>query len=217
MSNYITMSTILKRNGWTKKAIDLFYPKPEKEVPNPNYKKAAPMKLYLQSKVSEIEKTQDFLLFVEKNQKRRDGAKKAVSTKIDKLFKYVNDLNIDVPDIPKDELIKKACSHFNARKEYEKEKHQEWAYKNYEEHQMEEDPDFSLAYPDSDIRFLARISTNYLRHNMTDYEKILTQMGGKPGKDDVYDTLKNKVNLSIFNKHEWIKNILTNNDNSHAE
>lgn len=206
MSDYITKTTVLSRIGWTETAIKLFMPIPDKETRNPHSKQAPPMKLYLQSRIEDIENTIEFKTFIIKNQKKREGAKKAVTTKKERLIQYVNDLVVVVPCISKDELIKKACEHFNNHQNVKEAKYNEWLLnRRYDNNTIEEEPSFERSSPHSDESHLKRISLNFIRHCMTNYEKELDNLGGKPGKDDAYEMLKEKVNNSILSQYEWLQ------------
>lgn len=207
MADHIAKKTVLEREGWTEAAIKRFLPEPDLLRKNPNYRSAAPMKLYLVSRVEEVEKGSAFIEFVEKNKARRAGAQKAVQTKIKRMNEYVDGLEIELPDIPKEELTLKACEHYNNRLWYRKECYEEWTYRNFNESLEEQEPDFREATPDSDDSFLNRITLNYVRHAVSNYERILTSMGGKPGKDDVYDKLKEKVNKAICAKYDWLHEV----------
>ena len=210
MNEYITKSTILERKYWTEKALNLFIPAPNKEVPNPHAKKAPPMKLYLLSIVEEIEKSDNFKSFVEKNNNRVTGAKRAVETKRKLLVEYVKNLNVEVPHFTREELIEKSCRHFNDRIKIKKERHEEWLlHRKYEKDEYDYfendyEPDFSEATPNSDISFLNRICLNYVRHLLTDYESELKQIEGKVGHNDVYELLKERINDTIKQKYTWL-------------
>jgi len=181
MTKYIYHSTLINR-GWTKKSIDLFLPTPDKTVPNPNYKKTT-SKLYDLSKVESIEKSNEFKLFQEKNAKKVLGSQKAVETKRVALIKYIKDLVIEVPQFDKETITQKACDHYNS------------GYNRYVN---------QPATPDSDTGFLNRITLNFLRHTMTDYEKQLNTIWGKVGNSEAYQLLKEKVNNAIKEKYNWL-------------
>ena len=52
---------------------------------------------------------------------------------------------------------------------------------------------------DSDKEFLNRITVNYIRHNLTTYEKIIDTMYSKVGKQKAYNMLNKKVFEEIAN------------------
>lgn len=209
MEKHITKTTVLSRDGWTESGIKLFLPIPDKEVANPNYRKAAPMKLYNENRVVQIENSDEFKAFKEKSSSRKNDAQKAVKTKTSKILQYVNNLVIDVPVLSKEELIEKSCEHFNYRVELKQEKYDDlWWRKGREESKEEgfyEQLEFQKASKNSDPAFLERICTNYLRHCLTHYERELHNLFGKVGKGKAYPILKAKVNRAIFDTYTWIK------------
>ena len=83
--NMITQSTVIDK-GFTKAMIKKLLPSPI-ERPNPNYKKAAPMKLYVESDVLKVMETDEYKEEWEKAQKRKTSALKAVETKKENLKK----------------------------------------------------------------------------------------------------------------------------------
>lgn len=203
---YYTKSE-LKANGWTDAMIKRFLPEPDRTYPNPRYKNAAPVRLYQEERIEKVKETEDFRTFELKSAAKKESAKKAVETKRRKVVEWVNSLTIEIPEFEKEDLIVKACEHFNQNKIYQKECYDEWASRHYEEACENEvnglSPDFSLATPSSDESFIARITTNYLRHQCTKYEKELDVMFGVTGKDLGHDILKARINNAIHAKYPW--------------
>jgi hypothetical protein len=171
--NYITMSDV-KEQGWTSTMINRFLPKPDKIKRNPYYKCVAPMKLYEKAKVEEIEKTEQFKKAYEKAQQRRKSCKKAIETKRDKLMSYVESINVDIPEKDINVVRKNAIDSYN-----------DWQFSRM-------DSSF-FASESSDPDFLDRITVNYLRHEMTQYERQLYMIKGKTGKVKAYSKLKRKI------------------------
>ena len=198
--------TELKGRGWTDSLIKRFMASPDKTFPNPLYKNGAPMCFYDESRTKEVEDSIEFKDAMEASNKRKKSAKQAVETKKDKVIEWVNGLTIEIPDYDKETLIKEACEHFNARKKYQKERYDEWALYHYEDVNEDYEPDFSLASPKSEDSFLARITTNYLRHCITDYEDELERLFGKTGKDEGHDFLQARINAAIHEKYPWTAN-----------
>ena len=56
-----------------------------------------------------------------------------------------------------------------------------------------------------DDEFANRISTNYIRHECTNYDMVLGALDGKVGRSKAYEIIKEKVNQTIKNQHEWLK------------
>lgn len=207
MDEYISKTT-LKSRGWTETAITIFLHEADKECPNPHYKKAAPTKLYLAKKVEDMEKREEFQEYMRLIEKRKESSKKAVETKRQRVIDWVNGIDIVVPDYSEEELINLACNHYNRRVADRRERAYEWAIRHYDPYDLDIDyePDFSLATPNSGKQFLARITTNYLRHQCTMYEDKLRELFGKVGKEKGHDLLKERINEAIHLKYPWTAN-----------
>lgn len=193
--NYIYKSTLLQRKDWTEKAIKTFLPQHDKEVKNPKYKSAAPSKLYELEKVEAVENSEGFKSFAVKNHKRILGAIQAVSTKYENIMDYVNNIVIEVLLVDKSVLVKKSIEHYNSIQS-------DWHY-NRGGYRKQCDP--KTASINSDDSFLRRITINYLRHQLTNYENELSRIYGKVGNDDAYTILKERINQAILDKYEWLK------------
>ncbi len=185
-SNRIYFSrTGLKARGWTDRAIDLFLSEPDLEMENPHYKNAAPMKLYLIRRVEEIEKTEGFIDFKSKSLHRTTRAKKAVKTKRDRLIEQVKEWKIDLKRENLQTITNEAIVHYNKRKEC-------IAFEKLH------GCDFTPASSQSDRIFLRRIITNYLRHQLSNYEEQLERIFGKVGTREAYKIVRGKINKKIF-------------------
>ena len=172
----------LKAQGWTDKAIVTFLPTHDKEAQNPYYHGAAPMKLYLKSRVDDIEKTPAYLQFNEKNINRINGAKNAVDTKRTRLLSEVNNWQIQVKEKSLETQIKNAVRSYNNF-------HEDISY--------ERGGEFIPADVGADQSFLNRITVNYIRHNMSHYDNKLDRLFGKVGKYDAYIILNKKIYAKI--------------------
>lgn len=104
-STYITQSTLITM-GWTKTMIAKFMPEP-KLVPNPHYKKAAPMRLYDREEAIDIMDTDEFIAELEKANRRKQSARQAVETKAKKFAEKMAEIgkSINVTVIDDEELI----------------------------------------------------------------------------------------------------------------
>ena len=187
--DFYNKSELSKR--WSLTLIEKYFPKCSKEKENPYYKCAPPMQLYDVSKVRKIESTDEFKADYEKTAKRKDAALARVKKKHDELVMYANEIQIDIPIMPKDKLIRKACNHYNSWHSFKQECNYEY--------------DYYMASPSSDEEFLKRITINYLRHQWTVYEKELDKFHRKVGKQEAHDVLKERINEAIKQKYEWLR------------
>lgn len=156
------------------------------------FKSTSPIKLYLLEKIHQIETLDQFVEFKTKNLIRSNIRLKVAEAKRNELLTYINNLKIIVPNFEKDVLIKISCKHYNKHK-------QEIMFEQGEYFE------YIPATNDSDMEFLSRICTNFLRHNMSNYEHELSKLFGKVGKNEAYHLLKFKINSAIFAKYDWIK------------
>lgn len=74
-SKRVTQSTVLSRPGWTPGAIKRFLGEPDATAPNPHYRRASPMRLYLLARVEAVEATPEFRDWSAKCAQRRERAK----------------------------------------------------------------------------------------------------------------------------------------------
>lgn len=165
---HLTKTEVLNR-GWTEKMIQRFLGSPDRTKTNPHYRSAARMQLFDESRVVAAERTSDFVELEQKREVRRAGALKAVQTKREKVERYVESVDIKVPVLDEDTLIREACNNYN----------------NFR-------PD-RYAGEHSDARFLKRITVNYLRHRLTEYEDHLEQTYGRVGASEAYLKIKRLV------------------------
>ena len=170
----------LKSRGWTDRMITQLVTIPDAIKPNQRYRSAAPMKLYLRSRVAAVELTEEFAAIRAASANRRTGAAKAVKTKRDALLAHVDGLVIEVPSLPLDELVRLACESYNRHKD-------EMAL------DRERDENELMATPTSNPEFLDRICVNYLRHQMTSYEAQLRMIARRVGTRDAYLDLRSKI------------------------
>ncbi|MGR3318568.1 MAG: hypothetical protein ACUZ8O_08815, partial [Candidatus Anammoxibacter sp.] len=167
--------TELKERGWTETIIKKFCPEPDAIKDNPVYRSAAPMKLYDIERVEKAERSTEFKELMKKSEIRKRAAKRAVLSKKAKLMEYINRMVINVPKLKKCELVQQACKHYN--------NHQ--SNKEYRRNQY----GTLQAGANDDTQFLNRITVNYIRHCLADYEYNLCQIFGKVGKEEAYQAL----------------------------
>lgn len=182
---FICLKTLKKR--WGNKLIEKFYPIADKEVENPYYAKASPMKLYDLSKVERIEKYKRFIKMKEGFDKASKVAKKAVHTKYENSIKYAKEVEISIPSYSRKELEDVAFQHWY-----------DWKYSKT----MDDDFEYSGHCSEKDLK---RWCVNYLRHECTSYDYNLSHLYGNVGVQDAHDILKDRINNAIFEKYDWLR------------
>lgn len=190
-TKFVTKSALLKERGWTNSLIKAFLPSPDEMRLNPMYKSAAPMLLYKEGRIKRIEGTQKFKKNLEKVAPKKIAAQKAVETKLNNLLSYLDSVEINLITLSKEELIEKACKHYN-------------------EIQLDRSSEGlkcsdRAATKNSDFSFLKRICVNFLRHEMTSYEDHIEEMSDKVGFNRGYLAVRDKVFDKIKETYPWLK------------
>jgi len=176
---YFTQTEILSREGWTKGIFKNLNLKEDLIKPNPRYRNATPMKLFLIKRIKKIEKSQEFKEAVEKSKTRRLAAKKAVQTKINNTLEMIENFKIKVIKVK--DVISEAIESYNSFQSYK--------------------GSLNFACKSSDKHFLDRITVNYIRHELTQYDEKLYALIGKVGKAQAYRLLREKIFLKIMKKY----------------
>ena len=197
---YISISGLKGKRQWTDSLIKKFLGKPDKLSKNPHYACAAPVNLYDLERVIAVENTAEFKEAIAiskvRSLKAKEVANKVVKQKTTNLCQFVlENTELYLPNLSKEELIKKACKHYNWNKS-------EWLISRNRESE-----EFIPATPNSPGVFLKRIVLNYLRHECSDYEGVLDYTTGKVGKFEAYDKIRDKLEIEIFNKYPWLKQL----------
>jgi hypothetical protein len=179
----------LLHRGWTDAAIVKFLKAPDKEVPNPYYRKSPPMKLYSLERVEAVEKSTEYQEFYTHNKTRRDASAKAVKTKREKLLKQVARWEIYIHPRHLEEVVRDAVTTFNS----------------YRPDRSDEGFSYEPARTDSDKEFLNRITVNFLRHQCTPYERRLDDITGKVGTREAYILLNECIYRRISELYPELK------------
>ncbi len=189
--NEFFTKTQLKERNWTDASIQMFLHSYDSESINPMYRSAPTVKLYLQERVKEAEKLDEFKLWLEKSKVRKISAQKAVVTKEDALLSIVNSWSIKIEQCTDKIIIHSAVNDYNyfksSREDFE-----------------------SFATVNSDKSFLNRIVVNYLRHQLTEYDNKLDEIAGKVGVDKAYLLLNKKIYTKIAETYPKYKQECSN-------
>lgn len=175
---FVNQSELLEM-GWTKSLIQQFLPEPILK-PNPYYRSGPPMKKWNRDVVLEVMGQDDFKVALEKTDKRKKAAAKAVKTKEENLEDLAEDFakSINIKLIEDDEVLQnKAKKH---------------AYQQFQEHRRDSEYYMPFSsYSSADEATVNRWVVNYIRHKLTSYDKKLLQLEGKVGKDKAYCLFRN--------------------------
>lgn len=165
--------------------IKAFLPEHDRVVPNPHYKCAAPMRLYSLPRVEAAEATDEWRALKLKAEIRQSAAFQAAETKKRELLRALEGVAIEVPKLTEKDLVERACAHYNQR-----------AAARFFSSSSDEER-FRPADAKSDESFLARISVNYLRHEMSPYEERLAEVFGMVGAEEARRLIREKVYAAI--------------------
>ena len=164
--------TQIKQMGFTDSIIKTLNIVPTEIKPNPHNKKNF-MKLYSEEHIDSILKSSEFVNLVGKNINRRLGALKSTTTKVEKLMRDIDNLNITIKRIENVELL---------------------ALHQYNEYNITQ---LRLANVKDDVRFLDRLCVNYIRHELTNYDNSLDFTVGKVGKYKAFNRINEKIYTRI--------------------
>jgi hypothetical protein len=162
----------MKDRGWTEGLIKQFLGPPDSTYTNPHYRSSPPARLYLVVRVEQAEQVSAFLDAKGKAQVRRARGQAIAARKVEAMQAWVAALQIMVPRFDAERLCQQACAHYTRRS-------------------------FLRATPADDQAFLQRITVNYLRHEMTDYEALLEQTFGRVGADEAHLGVARRVFAAI--------------------
>jgi hypothetical protein len=101
---------------------------------------------------------------------------------------------MEVPKLSRDEVIARACKRFNNRKA-----------DIFCNRGSDEPCSYSPASPESDPIFLKRISVNYLRHLLSNYEDEAARVYGRVGVRQAYKEISRRVYAAIAEAYTWLK------------
>ena len=164
--------TQIKQMGFTDSIIKTLNIVPTEIKPNPHNKKNF-MKLYSEEYIDTILKSSEFVNLVGKNINRRLGALKSTNTKVEKLMRDIDNLNITIKRIENVELL---------------------ALHQYNEYNITQ---LRLANVKADVRFLDRLCVNYIRHELTNYDNSLDFTVGRVGKYKAFNRINEKIYTRI--------------------
>lgn len=143
---------------------------------NPHYAKAAPMRCYAEVRVVAVELSPEFEESKAKASVRSNGAKKAAETKRDALLRQVKEMRVSVKSMPAKQVRDLAIRSYN-----------DWNADDVS--------------PDAASAFLERISVNYIRHNLTIYDKALEEISGRVGITDAIKEIRRKIYEAISTRY----------------
>ena len=164
-------SELKKTRGWTDTHIAKFLPEPDEIRKNPRNRKGAPMRLYSQARVEEIEATPEFQAAREASRTRQLAARSRSLEQKQEAVAVAKSIELKFTAEPYELMRAKGVAHYNGRL-------------RHGQAPMKET---------SQSKALDRALVNYLRHKMSSYEDELKQFKGIVGVGEAYLIIRNRV------------------------
>lgn len=177
----LTTSQIRDR-GWSLSMISRFLGGHDDTRVNPFYRSAAPVKLYVEERVLEVEKREDFQSVLVKAQRRSQASQISAQIRTDALCEEVL-TRVRVNDMSYDRLRQKALQHKRRRD-------QERAIRR-DEMLPSDDP------AKASEEHIHRWMVNYARHVLSNYDRVRDAYAGKVGVHHAAEAVRSTV-LSII-------------------
>ncbi len=180
----------VKERGWTDTLIHRFMPSPDATKQNCKYRSGPRIKLFDVQRVEAIEQKPEFQELFAKAQRRKAGAQKVADTLREQTLANAENVRISIRCLSEEKVLERACAHYNQRA-----RERELEYGDY---------DYRPATPDSDTAFLHRITVNFIRHCLTNYEAHLDDDFGRVGKHEASLHFKRRVLTRIAETYPWL-------------
>jgi hypothetical protein len=173
--------TQLTNRGWTSALIKRFLGAPDIVQKHKRLRAKWEEHLYAGSRVEEVEASAEFICELEKSEFRRERGRETAERLKRELLEKLATMEVEIVKLEESELLERAINHFNRRR---------W-------HKTDDYDVFEpVASVDSDSGFLERITVNYIRHNLTSYDRLLREQAGKIGVRETGPVIKR----TIFNR-----------------
>lgn len=172
----MTGSELIAR-GWTRAAIRRFLGKPDRvESYGVRRHRRVTRYHYSDERVLTAESTPEFAGWRAGCAARSERAKRTAERRRAEVLEYARTVPLSVPEIPLKIL------QGNALESYYSDPRSECGGGN-------------------DPLFIGRITANYIRHELTSYDAIIVEMAARPGTDDAYEILRDRVDDLIAERY----------------
>jgi hypothetical protein len=154
---------------------------PDRTAPNPHYRKAAPMQLYARERVAAWVSAHAEEIAAAR--RRSKTAKMVARSKARDVVAAAEKLHVSVEVLDDAQVRSLALASYNAAREFFAD--------------LNEDYDWQPADADADPAFLERITVNYIRHELTDYDRELERVAGQVGVGAATAVIRRRVYEAI--------------------
>lgn len=174
-SRLVALSTVKERDGWTDAAVKRFLGEPDEWRANPRYRSAAPMKLFRVGRIEDVEDTDEWVAWRDLSLRRSEASSKLIEER----QKAAN----EVLDAELRAFLETMAVQFKRQGFYSQADATRDAIGSYNEYQREVAFDrgsyWTPASESSDPAFLARIRDNFVRHELTNYDRLTARGWGE--------------------------------------
>jgi len=169
----------LRERGWTPALISRFLGESDATCTNPFYASSPPMRLYSLTRVESAEADPLFSAALVAACRRVEAGKVSAMKKAATLVEEARTMRIRVKRLDDDEVLRAAIDAYNDRQA-----ERSWArgYGGWESASADSGPDF-----------LARITVNYIRHNLTTYDTHLERVAGRTGVHQAVHVIRERL------------------------
>lgn len=180
--------TALLERGWTKSMAEKLLPEPMRNKHSSYYRKTL-VKQWRLDDVVKAEATEEFKVLQAKAEKRRATGKAVAERKRENTMEQVQRIieQLDVTVLHRKKLKDETIAAKNA-----------W---NLEHGDI--DP---IRVNELPREVLVRWEVNFIRHNLTDYEKVLHELSGLVGKSEASVIIRNAILEKIGEAYPYLKN-----------
>jgi hypothetical protein len=185
---YLTMAGLRER-GWTDAMVREYLGEPDSTRPNPRYRSAAPMKLYLTERAEAAEARPEWTARKTLGARRRAAGVAVASRKRAETEALARQLSADLvaslvfPADPQQAAID--------------------SYNNWHSDDCTCPGWHKVGFCDKRAdasdppEFLRRITVNYARHELTGYDRAYNRLAGRIGHQNAHEILRAEVNVAI--------------------
>lgn len=174
----------LRARGWTPAMVDRLLGEPDRLVRNPHYLSSAPARLYALARVEVAEGTPEFVTLRAIATRRSAAAREAADRRRQTVLARIAAVRIPVPQLSRRALAELAVEHRNHRDEE----------RSWDRFDHVPNP---ATVAEADPAALVRWQVNYLRHVLTDYDRLLDGLFRATGRIEAERLLRERVYQAI--------------------
>ena len=169
---HLTKSALLERAGWTATLVSRLLGEPDQR--KKAFGRSMPLSLYELARIEQVEAGSEFAMAQASVAKRKAAAAKAVATKTAKLMAAIKAMPVTVERLGLSDVRRQAIDSYNMRSRSD-----------------------LFASQADDPAFLQRITVNFIRHDLTEYDVALWEVAGKTGIARAVAEIRHRVYSAI--------------------